>query len=175
MQLDLHNLIFAESNDIITTLILIYSFNNLKGEKIMNKNFMRMSLPSMEVNKELISSAIASFAEQLNPTNEEVDEITAAVDEAIDNCISFAYPNDDYGIISISCKILKNNVLNIVIKDYGIGIKDVEQAKEPLFTTEANNHSGMGFSIIEAFTTDYKISSVVGKGTKVNMKKRVGK
>ena len=85
-----------------------------------------------------------------------------------------AYPQT-YGIITLRCRILKDNVLDIVVKDRGVGIPDVEQARRPMFTTGGADRSGMGFTIMESFMTTLEITSAQGKGTTVHMRRRIQK
>ena len=88
------------------------------------------------------------------------------------NCIVHADP-DALGNITLRCRILKDNVLDIVIKDKGVGIPDVEQAKRPAFTTGGSDRSGMGGTIMESFMTDMEITSKPGKGTTVHMRRKL--
>ena len=92
--------------------------------------------------------------------------------EAVTNCIVHAYP-DKLGIITLRCRILKDNVLDIVIKDKGVGIPDVEQARRPSFTTGGAERSGMGFTIMESFMTSLEITSAEGRGTSVHMRRKL--
>jgi stage II sporulation protein AB (anti-sigma F factor) len=92
----------------------------------------------------------------------------------VTNCIVHAYP-DDLGIISLRCRILKDNILDIVIKDRGVGIPDVDQARRPAYTTGGAERSGMGFTIMESFMTDLQISSAAGKGTTVHMRRKLSR
>ena len=140
----------------------------------MHKNYMKMQLPSLPCNREVISGAVSVFAEQLNPTVEELNEICTIVYEAVDNCVNFAYP-DDIGPICVTCKILNNNVLNIIIKDKGVGIVDIEKAMQPLFSTGGSMRSGLGLTVIDAYSTKCSVLSVPGKGTTVNIKKQINK
>jgi stage II sporulation protein AB (anti-sigma F factor) len=110
----------------------------------------------------------------MDPTLEELGDIRTAVSEAVTNCIVHAYPNE-YGIIMMRCRILKDNVLDIVIKDKGIGIADTEQARRPMYTTGGSDRSGMGFTIMESFMTSFELDSQPGKGTTVHMRRRIGK
>ena len=114
----------------------------------------------------------ACFAAQLDPTMEELGDIRTAVSEAVTNCIVHAYP-DTIGTILLRARILKDHVLDIVIKDKGVGIPDVEQARRPMFTTGGADRSGMGFTIMESFMTSVEISSEPGKGTTVHMRRRL--
>ena len=75
----------------------------------------------------------------------------------------------------IRCRILKDNILDIVVKDKGVGIADVEQARRPSYTTGGNDRSGMGFTIMESFMTNLEITSSPGKGTSVHMRRRISR
>ena len=135
-------------------------------------NEMQLTFHSKSVNEGFARCAVAGFAAQLDPTLEELGDIRTAVSEAVTNCIVHAYP-DKLGNITLRCRILKDNVLDIVVKDKGVGIADVEQAKRPSFTTGGSERSGMGFTIMESFMTDLSISSEQGKGTTVHMRRRL--
>ena len=137
-------------------------------------NYMILEFPSKSANEAFARSPVACFAAQMDPTLEELGDIRTAVSEAVTNCIVHAYPNE-YGIITLRCRILKDNVLDIVVKDKGIGIRDVEQAKKPMFTTGGSDRSGMGFTIMESFMTSFDITSEEGKGTTVHMRRRIQK
>ncbi len=136
------------------------------------ENYMILEFPSKSANEAFARSAVACFASQLDPTLEELGDIRTAVSEAVTNCIVHAYP-DGLGIISMRCRILKDNVLDIVIKDRGVGIPDVDQARRPAFTTGGADRSGMGFTIMESFMTDLEITSKAGKGTTVHMRRKL--
>lgn len=88
------------------------------------------------------------------------------------NCIVHAYP-DTIGPVILKARILSDNVLDIIIKDRGRGIEDVEQARKPMFTTGGEERSGMGITIMESFMTDFRLSSTPGKGTTVHMKRKI--
>jgi len=136
------------------------------------ENYMIMDFPSKSANEAFARSVVACFAAQLDPTLEELGDIRTAVSEAVTNCIVHAYP-DKLGNITLRCRILKDNVLDIVVKDRGIGIADIEQARRPSFTTGGMDRSGMGFTIMESFMTNLEIISVPGKGTTVHMRRRI--
>lgn len=135
-------------------------------------NYMILEFPSKSSNEAFARSAVACFAAQLDPTLEELGDIRTAVSEAVTNCIVHAYP-EQLGIITLRCRILKDNVLDIVVKDKGVGISDVEQARRPAYTTGGTDRSGMGFTIMESFMTDLEISSKPGKGTTVHMRRKL--
>ena len=123
-------------------------------------------------NEQFARVVTAVFVARLNPTLEDLEDIKTAVSEAVTNCIVHAYP-EKIGNITLRCRILKDNVLDIVVKDKGIGISDLEQAKRPTFTTGGNDRSGMGFTIMESFMTNVNVSSRPGKGTTVHMRRKL--
>lgn len=135
-------------------------------------NFMILEFPSKSCNEAFARAAVACFASQLDPTLEELGDIRTAVSEAVTNCIVHAYPQE-LGIITLRCRILKDNILDIVVKDKGVGIADVEQARRPMFTTGGSDRSGMGFTIMESFMTSFELTSETGKGTTVHMRRRI--
>lgn len=135
-------------------------------------NYMTLEFPSKSCNEAFARSAVSCFAAQLDPTMEELGDIRTAVSEAVTNAIVHGYP-DELGMISLRCRILKDNVLDIVIKDRGAGIADIEQARRPMFTTGGTDRSGMGFTIMESFMTNLEISSQPGKGTTVHMRRKL--
>ncbi len=138
------------------------------------ENYMILEFPSKSANECFARSAVACFAAQMDPTLEELGDIRTAVSEAVTNCIVHAYP-DGLGMITLRCRILKGNVLDIVIKDKGVGIENLEQARKPMFTTGGSERSGMGFTIMESFMTTLEITSAQGKGTTVHMRRRIQK
>ena len=135
-------------------------------------NYMILDFPSKSANEAFARSAVACFAAQMDPTMDELGDIRTAVSEAVTNCIVHAYPNE-IGTVSLRCRILKDNVLDIVVKDRGVGIADIEQARRPAFTTGGAERSGMGFTIMESFMTRLEITSKPGKGTTVHMRRKL--
>lgn len=136
------------------------------------ENCMTIDFPSKSANEAFARSAVACFAAQMDPTLEELGDIRTAVSEAVTNCIVHAYPND-IGRITLRCRILKDNILDIVIRDRGVGIADLEQARRPMFTTGGSDRSGMGFTIMESFMTSFSVNSVPGKGTSIHMRRKL--
>lgn len=136
------------------------------------ENYMILEFPSKSTNEAFARSAVACFAAQMDPTLEELGDIRTAVSEAVTNCIVHAYP-EGFGMITLRCRMLKDNILDIVIKDKGVGIPDLEQARRPSFTTGGADRSGMGFTIMESFMTSFDVSSQPGKGTTVHMRRRI--
>lgn len=137
-----------------------------------SENYMNLEFPSRSSNESFARSAVACFAAQLDPTLDELGDIKTAVSEAVTNCIVHAYP-DKLGPIVLKAKILSGNVLDIIVKDKGCGIADVEQACKPMFTTGGEERSGMGITIMESFMTEFRLTSAPGKGTTVHMKRKI--
>ena len=135
-------------------------------------NYMILEFPSKSSNEAFARSAVSCFAAQMDPTIEELGDIRTAVSEAVTNAIVHGYPNG-LGTITLRCRILKDNVLDIVIKDRGVGIADLEKAKTPMFTTGGADRSGMGFTIMESFMTTFSVTSKTGVGTSVHMRRRI--
>lgn len=136
------------------------------------ENHMTLEFPSKSTNEAFARSAVACFAAQLDPNLEELGDIRTAVSEAVTNCIVHAYP-DKLGMITVRCRILKDHTLDVVIKDKGVGIANLEQARRPLFTTGGSDRSGMGFTIMESFMTTFDVYSEPGKGTTVHMRRKL--
>lgn len=136
------------------------------------ENYMLLEFPSRSCNEGFARTAVACFASQMDPTLEELGDIRTAVSEAVTNCIVHAYP-DGFGSITLRCRILKENTLDIVIKDKGVGIADIQQARRPMFTTGGSERSGMGFTIMESFMSEFSVRSAPGKGTTVHMRRRL--
>ena len=136
------------------------------------ENYMILEFPSRSSNEAFARSAVACFSAQMDPTLEELGDIRTAVSEAVTNCIVHAYP-ERLGNITLRCRILKDNVLDIVVKDKGVGIPDVESARRPAYTTGGSERSGMGFTIMESFMTSFTVTSVPGKGTSIHMRRKI--
>ena len=136
------------------------------------ENYMSLEFPSRSANEAFARSAVACFASQMDPTLEELGDIRTAVSEAVTNCIVHAYPNG-IGTISLRCRILKENILDIVIKDKGVGIEDLDKARKPMYTTGGADRSSMGFTIMESFMTSFTVTSSLGKGTTVHMRRKL--
>lgn len=136
------------------------------------KNEMKLEFLSKSSNEAFARIAVASFASQLDPTIEEIADIKTAVSEAVTNAIIHGYPDTD-GIVKIVSR-LNDNCIEIEVSDTGVGIENIEEAKEPLFTTKSSlERSGMGFTIMENFMDNLKVESIRGLGTKISMKKKI--
>ena len=138
----------------------------------MEKNKFTLTIPSKSCNESFARVTVAAFAAQLDPTLDEIGDIKTAVSEAVTNSIVHAYPNS-IGNIYITCEIEKGNTVKIKIRDKGVGIKDVKQAMQPLYTTGGEERAGLGFAVMESMTDSIRVSSREGKGTTVTMKKKI--
>lgn len=154
------------------------------------KNEMELSFDAISDNEAFARVAVAAFVSHLNPTLEELSDIKTAVSEAVTNAIIHGYENF-YGYaggggkrlpeavihpgkVRIRC-LLEKDLLHIRVSDEGVGMEDIEQAMEPLFTTRPElERSGMGFAFMEAFMDDLEVESCPGKGTTVHMTKKMG-
>ena len=138
------------------------------------ENQVTMEFPSRSTNEGFARTAAACFAAQLDPTLEEINDIKTAVSEAVTNAIVHAYP-DTLGKVSLKLRIKEGNMLEIVVKDWGVGIPDVEQARTPLFTTGNEERSGMGFTIMESFMATLKVRAAPGRGVVVTMARKISR
>ena len=142
--------------------------------KMKANNFVSVDFPSRSANEGFARTVAACFAAQLDPTLDEVNDIKTAVSEAVTNSIVHAYP-DTIGKVSMKLRIYEDNSMEIVIRDWGVGIEDVEQAREPMFSTGGEERAGMGFTIMESFMDKLRVRSVPGKGTTVTMRRRISR
>ena len=138
------------------------------------ENYVTLEFPSRSANEGFARAAAACFAAQLDPTLEEINDIKTAVSEAVTNCIVHAYP-DRLGRVSLRLRLFEDNSLEIQVKDWGVGIADVEEARRPMFTTGSAERSGMGFTIMESFMDAVKVRSRPGKGTVVTLRRKLSR
>ena len=136
------------------------------------QNEMKLQMESRSVNEAYARVAVSAFAASLDPTVEELNDIKTAVSEAVTNAVVHAYDKEK-GVVEIECKLdEKARWIEIVVRDFGKGIEDVQKAVEPFFTTApGDERSGMGFTIIQTFMDEMSVESAIGKGTSVRMKK----
>jgi stage II sporulation protein AB (anti-sigma F factor) len=138
---------------------------------IMLDNKVCIEFESRSQNEGFARVAVAAFVSQLDPTIEEIADIKTAVSEAVTNSIIHGYENKKEGIIRIEAEI-RGNEVSIVVIDYGIGMDDIEKAREPLYTSRPDlERSGMGFTVMETFMDSLEVESEKGKGTRISMKK----
>ena len=151
----------------------------MKQERIRSRkhsdaaNEMKLRLPSLSVNESMARATVAAFCAQLDPAATELADIKCAVSEAVTNAIVHGY-RDTVGTIYITVRLYADRVVEIEIRDRGCGIEDVKRARQPLYTTDAENErSGMGFTVMESFCDKVRVVSGCGKGTTVTLYKRL--
>ncbi len=135
-------------------------------------NEMSVSFLSCSSNESFGRAAVAAFVAQLDPTIDELSDIKPAVSEAVTNCIVHAY-KETIGVVYINCKLYDNGKISIKIRDKGCGIEDVAQAMQPLFTTAGSERAGLGFAVMESFMDQLHVTSRLGRGTSVTMRKTI--
>ncbi|OIJ15935.1 anti-sigma F factor [Anaerobacillus arseniciselenatis] len=139
------------------------------------KNIMELQFSALSQNESFARVTVGAFVAQLDPTMDELTEIKTVVSEAVTNSIIHGYQNNPEGIVYISV-LLENDVVKISIKDEGIGIDDIDEARQPLYTTKPElERSGMGFTIMENFMDEIKVVSNPLAGTTVHLTKLLSK
>ena len=147
-----------------------------KNKEMPECETMELIMESRSENEEFARVVTAVFASRLDPTLEELDDIKTAVSEAVTNAVIHGYCGKEGKIWLSATAWKKDRVLSVTIRDEGVGIANVEQAMEPMFTTcPEDGRSGMGFSFMEAFMDRVEVVSAPGKGTSVTMKKKIGR
>lgn len=129
---------------------------------------------SRSSNEGFARTVAACFAAQLDPTLDELNDLKTAVSEAVTNAIVHGYP-DSLGKVSMVMKLYDDNTVEVIVKDKGVGIADLDQARTPLYTTGGAERAGMGFTIMESFTDGMKVRSKPGKGTTVVLCKKISR
>ncbi len=133
-----------------------------------------MEFDAISENEGLARVVIAAFLARIDPTVDEIEDVKTAVSEAVTNAVIHGY-GENGGRVVMRARLSEEKELAVDISDRGVGIADVEQAMQPLFTTgAANERSGMGFSFMEAFMDRIEVESSVGEGTCVHMWKSFG-
>ncbi len=135
-------------------------------------NSMKLSFLSKSVNESFARSAVAAFLLPLDPTVAELADVKTAVSEAVTNAIVHGYP-DTLGVVSIEAKLTDSGKAVIKIRDKGVGIADIKQAMEPLYTTSSDERAGLGFAVMQSFMDNVRVRSAVGKGTVVTLEKNI--
>ena len=137
-------------------------------------NIMEIAFVSQSRNQGFARATVAAFVSQLDPTIEELADIKTAVSEAVTNAMIHGYENNK-GTVKLICSYNKNQV-TIVVKDTGKGIANIEEAREPLYTSKPElERSGMGFTVMESFMDKVEIISETDQGTTITMRKNINK
>ena len=136
-------------------------------------NTLKLEFDSDSKNESFARSTVSNFAARLDPTITELSEIRTAVSEGVTYCIIHGYRGTN-GKITVTVMLYSDRHIKIRIKDKGCGIKDIEKAREPLYTSDpSGERGGMGFSIMESFTNKMKVTSKENQGTTVTLMKRL--
>lgn len=134
-------------------------------------NEMTLSFVAIEENEALARMAMTCFITPLDPTIEEISEFKTIVSEAVTNAIIHGYECDGKSLVTVHA-VIEENKITMTVRDEGMGIFDVDQAMEPMFTTRPfMERSGMGFTIMESFADSLSVESVIGNGTIVKFEK----
>ncbi len=132
------------------------------------KNFVEFKFASLPQNVAFARSCVGAFATQLDCTLDDIEEVKLVVSEAVSNSIIHGYSNQPHGEIIIMAYIHDNNSLEIIIKDYGIGIEDINQAMEPTFSSDPTR-MGLGFTFMKSFMDELDITSIPNEGTSLRL------
>ncbi|HHX60850.1 MAG TPA: anti-sigma F factor [Epulopiscium sp.] len=139
-----------------------------------DNNMMEVSFLSLSSNQAFARATVAAFVSQLDPTVEELADIKTAVSEAVTNAMIHGYENRK-GTVKMTCSYHQQDV-QIIVQDQGLGIANIEEAREPLYTSKPElERSGMGFTVMESFMDHVEIKSEIGKGTTITMSKKINK
>ena len=137
------------------------------------ENTTKIQFDSLSINEAYARSVVAAFLARYAPTVPPLADLKTAVSEAVTNCIVHAYP-DRIGPVTLCVAVYPEREVHITVTDKGVGIPDVPQAMEPLFTTgNPEERSGLGFAVMQSFMDRVKVTSRPGKGTKVVLIKRL--
>lgn len=131
-------------------------------EKLRNEteldNFLVTRFFAVSKNEQLARNIIATFLLEANPVVEVLADVKTAVSEAVTNSVVHGYLTSR-GECKMTAK-LKGDELYIKLEDFGVGIEDIEKAREPFFTTgKSGERSGMGFTVMEAFMDEVEVKN----------------
>ena len=136
-------------------------------------NSVKLTFASRSVNEGFARAVVAAFLVPLDPTVPQMADLKTAVSEAVTNCIVHAYP-DSIGPVTLTAALYEGGLVRITVSDRGVGIADVEQAMQPMYTTgNPEERAGLGFDVMQSFMDKVKVSSTPGRGTRVTLSKRL--
>ena len=136
-------------------------------------NSVKLTFASRSVNEGFARAVVAAFLVPLDPTVPQMADLKTAVSEAVTNCIVHAYP-DSIGPVTLTAALYEGGLVRITVSDRGVGIADVEQAMQPMYTTgNSEERAGLGFAVMQSFMDKVKVSSTPGRGTRVTLSKRL--
>lgn len=130
-------------------------------------NKMELVLPAQSKNEALSRSIVGAFAVELPFTVEDINDIKTAVSEAVTNAIVHGYNSNEDKEVYINCELYSDKLV-VKVRDYGVGIANVEEALQPFFTSKPEQErSGMGFTIMNAFMDSLEVNSTINEGTEI--------
>lgn len=135
-------------------------------------NELKMTIDSKSINEGFSRVAVSAFIACLDPNIEELTDIKTAVSEAVTNAVVHGYREKE-GKIYITVSIFQKGIVKIKIRDKGVGIENIEQAMQPLFTTSSGERAGLGFAVMESFMDKVRVISAPDKGTTVTLEKKI--
>ena len=141
------------------------------------ENNIKIEIDSNISNIAVVRVAVATFISSLDISIDDLMDIKTALSEAVTNSIEHGYEHSE-GKVIIEAKIKSgvDDVVSIIIKDYGIGIGDIELATTPAYTSKPElEHAGLGFTIMESFMDEVEIDSTLNEGTTIKMTKFIKK
>ncbi|WP_438351330.1 anti-sigma F factor [Paenibacillus sp. FA6] len=145
----------------------------MSEEQAQAHNFMTLQFAAKSENESFARVTVAAFVSQLDPTMNELSDLKTVISEAVTNSIIHGYNSDSTGMVTITAEI-NGDTVTMTVEDRGHGIEDLDLAKQPLYTSKPElERSGMGFTIMENFMDEFEVSSELGSGTSIRMKKRI--
>ena len=145
----------------------------MSEEQAQSHNFMTLQFAAKSENESFARVTVAAFVSQLDPTMNELSDLKTVISEAVTNSIIHGYNSDPTGMVTITAEI-NGDTVTMTVEDRGHGIEDLDLAKQPLYTSKPElERSGMGFTIMENFMDEFEVSSELGSGTSIRMKKRI--
>ena len=136
-------------------------------------NKMELRFAAVSENETLARVAVASFIAKKNPSLDVLGEIKTIISEGVSNAIIHGYKYDESKEVVIKC-LIDGDELRLQIIDFGDGIEDIEMARTPHYTTRPDlERAGMGLIIMDSLSDGFCISSIVGMGTKLTIRKNL--
>ena len=133
------------------------------------KNELNISFPSKLINVQISRAILIGFLAELDLPMSVINELKTALSEAVTNAIVHGYNNDESKVVNLYFSY-DDISIKMIVEDKGVGIENIDAAKEPLFSTKFDEErAGLGFTIMEVFTDSLQIESELGVGTKVTM------
>lgn len=151
-----------------------------------NINRANISFDARSMNEGFARMVVMGFMMEMNPTMDELQDVKTAVSEAVTNAIIHGYEMEsdsqqkaldleNIPQVHMEC-VRQGQKLTVIVEDHGIGIENIDEARQPFFTTKPDmERSGMGFAFMETFMDEIAVQSKPGEGTRVTMTKYISK